>query len=384
MSKRYDELFGEIVSILRRDWAGKDRLSERFDPRYYNTAVGQAWHDDKLDELLFLRYMSQMLAVIGDRHLRIRLRPSDRYTPWSPGFFARRYEDTLVVTSVSGETGLCAGDRITAINGGSPSHHQRIFQKNFLFSDQPEREDWRGLLKMADYIDVTHPDGRTEQLPLRHCPTEPPAAMAVHESTDGLIFDLRNAQALGSHDAEALLSAICPEGTPLSSLYPSDVYINCTRLNCLILSAACQGVPEAEAYAAELRAKMGQGFVLEADESEPIRIGCAHPRKAVVLIDTWTRDDAEALALAAARAGARLLGRPTLGTLDLCGDVHYELDERFTLTWPTAILRQAQEGRPIGPVQPDEYIPFTPAECESDLLMQRAEVLLSDRKTKIN
>lgn len=378
MSKRYDELFGEIVTILRRDWAGKDRLSERFDPRYYNTAVGQAWHDDKLDELLFLRYMSQMLAVIGERHLRISLRPSETYTPWSPGFFARRYGDALVVTAVSGETRLRPGDMITAVNGGSPSHHQRVFQKNFLFSGEPEREDWRGLLKMADFIDVTHADGSAGQLDLRRHPPETPAGIAVLERPGGLILDLRNAQTLGDHDIEPLLSRLCRPDTPLSDLMGGGVYVNYTRLNCLIMAAAFASDPDAGDYIADLRGKLDQGFLYEPDEDDTVLPGSERPAKAAVLIDTWTRDEAEALARAAKRAGAHLIGRPSLGTLDYCGEVHYELDERYTLTWPTAISREAQEGEPIGPVRPDEYVPFTPAECEADLLMQRAEAYLAE------
>lgn len=378
MSKRYDELFGEIVTILRRDWAGKDRLSERFDPRYYNTAVGQAWHDDKLDELLFLRYMSQMLAVIGERHLRISLRPSETYAPWSPGFFARRFDDMLIVTAVGGETRLRPGDRITAINGGSPSHHRHVFQKNFLFSDEPEREDWRGLLKMAGFIDVTHADGSTEQFDLQRRPLEAPAGITVHERPGGLILDLRHAQTLGDHSMESLLSRLCRTDTPLSDLLGGGVYVNYTRLNCLILAAAYANDPNAADCIADLRSKLDRGFLYEPDDDDTILPGSGRPVKAAVLIDTWTRDDAEALALAAKRAGAHLIGRASLGTLDYGGEVHYELDERYTLTWPTAISREAQEGRPLGPVQPDEYIPFTPAECEADLLMQRAEAYLAE------
>ena len=75
MSKRFDELFGEIVDILRHDWAGRERFSAGFDPRYYNTAVGQAWRDGKLDDLLFLRFQAHDIinGQIGDIHFSYEL-----------------------------------------------------------------------------------------------------------------------------------------------------------------------------------------------------------------------------------------------------------------------------------------------------------------------
>ena len=123
MSKNYQQLFKEIVSILRRDYAGKDLMGDHFAPRYYTQAIGQAWNDNTLDDLLFLRYVSQMLACIGDHNLQLTLCPSHEYTPRSPGFYTRRYGDDLYVPSVTAETELPVGHPITAINRGPPSNH---------------------------------------------------------------------------------------------------------------------------------------------------------------------------------------------------------------------------------------------------------------------
>jgi len=373
MSKRFDELFEEIADILRRDWAGFALAGERLDLKYYNQSIGQAWKDGKLDELLFLRHVSQMLACTGDRHLRLALRPSDTYAPMQPGFFARRYENALYITAVNGDDRLRVGDRIDAINGGTPEEHRKRIQKNFFYADEPEREDWLGLLKMADTITVTHADGVSETLEPAHIPVSEAAPRPrIIDAADGLIVDVRNLPDLSETEALYWLSQICREDTALAKLSDTELYVNYSRRNCLVKAASLQGVEGAEEYIGELREKSGKGFLFEDIGFDDMLPGFGE-KPAAVLIDTWTRDGAESFALAAKRAGARLIGRPTLGTLDLCGDVSCALDERYVLTWPTAVTKQARERGAIGAgVQPDEYIPFTPDECGDDRILRAA------------
>lgn len=379
MSKRFDELFEEIAAILRSDWAGFPMAGDRLDLKYYNQAVGQAWRDGKLDELLFLRYMSQMLACTGDRHLRLSMRPSDTYTPWSPGFFARRYENALYVTAVSEETRLRIGDRIDRINGGTPEEHRRRIQKDFFYADEAEREDWRGLLKMAEHIDVTHADGSAERLELRRYPAAAASgAPRVIAAAGGLIVDVRNISDMDERQVLYYLSYTCREDTALSKLTDTEIYVNYTRRNCLVKAAALQGMEDTEDYIAELRDKAGKGFLLEDVGNDDVLPGFGD-KPVIVLVDTWTRDAAESFALSAGRAGARLVGRPTMGTLDLCGDVSYELDERYILTWPTAVTKAAKDSGVFGRgVAPDVYVPFAPDECREDSILRAAMDLISE------
>ncbi len=374
MSKNFDELFGEIVMILRRDYAGAELTGDRLDPRYYNQAVGQAWKDRRLDELLFLRYVSQMLACTGDRHLRLTLRPSAEYAPWQPGFFTRRYGDDLYITAVTGDDRLSVGDRITAVNGASPARQRRSIQKDFFYAREPEREDWHGLLKMAQVMDVTHADGTTERLELRRLPrTDAAPAVGIRETEKALILDLRNVPDFDEDELPSILSRVCREDIPLSALADTELFVNYTRLNCLVKAAGLRGVEGAEGFITELREKSGRGLLPENDDDGTVVRGLGD-KPVIVLTDTWTRDGAETLALAAKRAGAVLMGRPTLGTIDLCGDVSLELDERFVLTWPTAVTKSAREGRGVlgKGVVPDVYVPWTPEECRRDVLMERA------------
>lgn len=399
-NKRYDELLEEIVSILRQDYPG----TADFDPRYYNQAIGQAWHDSKLDELLFLRYINQMLACTGNRHLRFSLRPSNTYAPWSPGFYTRRFEDSLYVTAVTGDKRLNPGDQIIAVNGASPAAHRANIQKNFFYADTPEREDWNGLLKMADGITVLRAGGARETLSLERFPLAPafdsPAAeifpgnlfylrpapfdgsgrtaalLAEHKrdlaAARGIIVDVRNGWGEDEDELLALLPWVLRTDTPADKLLDSEYYVNYTPLNCALRAEGLKDLPGGAEYIKELSQKAGTGLSCEAAPAEGIIPGQA-PGAAVVLTDTWCRDMAESFALAAKRAGAYLIGRPTLGTIGFCGDVHYALDDRFTLTWPTAITKSAYDSGILGQgIMPDEYIPWTPEDFQTDRPLTRA------------
>lgn len=401
MEHHYQKIFSVIDAILRTDYAGMAEAESLFAPRYYTQAIGQAWNDGKLDELLFLRYVNQMLACMGDRHLAFSLLPGEGYEPYDVGFFARRHDDALYVTDAFADDRLCPGDRITAINGGTPAHHRRAIQKNFFYAETPEREDWNGLLKMAQTICVE----RLGTIELRHFPRkaairEPAlrlegstavidpgtldgslraaALLAKNESAldraEHIIWDLRRCNGNAESDILPLLPWLCVKDTTERALLgDTELYVNYSARNCALRAAALQGIFEAQDYLRELEAKAGQGYILEIEPGRDTPIQ-ARARRVTVLTDTWCRDGGETLALAAKRAGARLIGRATMGTLDYCADLAMVLDERFVLRWPSAVTKAAREGhgmKGVG-IAPDEYIPFTPEEAQRDLLLAAA------------
>lgn len=404
MEHHYQHLFSTICRILRSDYAGMPLCAERFDPRYYAQAIGQAWNDGILDELQFLRYVSQMLACMGDRHLGFSLLPGEGYEPYTVGFSVRRFGDALYVTDLCGEDRLTIGEAITAVNGGSPAHHRRVIQKNFFYSDAPEREDWTGLLKMAQTVTTD----RLGEIELRHYPTpdrrRPPrfqtcgsaavidpgtldgsgraaAMLAVHEAelsrAERIVWDLRACGGRSEDDLLPLLGWLCAEDTTEGALLGStELYVNYTPRNCALRIAALRAAgdtPEIAAYVRELEGKAGLGLTAECEAASPVPVR-ARAKRVVVLTDGLCRDAGETLALAARRAGARLIGRETMGTHDLCGDVAAVLDGRFVFRWPTAISKAAYEGRsmPGRGIEPDVIIPFDPDELRHDRLLQAA------------
>ena len=399
MEKNLQKLYTKIVEILRRDYAGAELYGDKFDPRYYTQSIGQAARDQMLSPLLFFRYVSQMLACIGDSHLRLELVPDEDYSPHQPGFRCRRFEDSLIVTEVLEDTRLKVGDVITAINGGSPSAHRRSIQKNFFFSEDPEREDWSGLLKMAQTITlesgetldlIQYPktaESRSPSLSIEDgiAVIDPGlfdgrgAAAALLQANEEalracrrIVWDLRRGGGRAEEDILPLLPWLTAADSDEKSLLgPTDIYINYTPLNCALRAAALEGLPGAEDYITELHAKAGKGFLRETDEGEAIPVPGKAPAEVIVLTDTWCRDAGELFVQTARRAGARLIGRPTLGSLDFCGDHALQLNSRFILHYPSAVTAEAREGRGMQDtgILPDEYIPFTPEECQEDILL---------------
>lgn len=402
MEMNLRQMYSEIVRILRQDYAGREECEDSFDPRYYTQSIGQAARDQVLDRKLFLRYVSQMLACIGDRHLRLELLPDEDYSPHQPGFRCRRFGDSLIVTEVTEESRLTPGDVITAVNGGAPSHHRSTIQKNIFFSDEPEREDWSGLMKMART--VTLEDGSTLELCQypRQRESRPPtllffgdaavidpgtfdgsgaaaALLAEHEAELSacrrLVWDLRLGEGRAEEDILPLLPWLTHENSSTAELLgPTDLYVNYTPLTCALRAAALRGLPGAEEYIAELHEKAGRGFVRETDAGDALPVAGKAPEKVLVLTDTWCRDAGEIFVQAARRAGAKLLGRATQGTLDYCADHALQLDDHFIFHFPSAITAEAREGRGMKGrgIQPDEAIPFTPEECRRDLLLEAA------------
>lgn len=402
MKQNFHKLYGDIVHTIRVDYAGMGECAESFTPRYYTQAIGQAWNDGVLDELLFLRYVNQMLACTGDRHLRLSLLPDEDYTPYTVGFSVRRLGDELLVTEAAEEDRLSVGDRITAINGGTPSHHRRVIEKNFFYADEPEREDWTGFLKMAETIDVAgkgtlelrhFPKQNAERLPalrfVKNAAVFDPGTLdgsgravgllleneAKLAACDVLIWDMRKGGGDCEDEVEALLPWLVSKDADRAALLgDTELYVNYSQRNCSLKAQQLAHIAGAEAYIAELREKAGSGYVLERIGAEH---GTVHPKRrgrVLVLTDCYCRDAGEALVQTARRAGAKLVGRATMGTLDYCGDVSALMGGRFVFSWPTAVTADARNGKGmkgIG-IVPDEYIPFSADECGRDVLLDAA------------
>lgn len=408
----YDRQLRGILSILERDYAGLARTDAPVDARYYIQAAGMAWKKGELDQLLFLRFVSQMLATTMDRSLRLSVASED-YRPWHAGFDVRRVDDFLYVTAARGDSRLRPGDRIVELNGRSPGAHKSHFQKNFLYSDVPEREMWGNVLKMAEHMTVEHMDGNIERLPLlrldRPRPSEPtrieqisPAAVrlavgsldsagtleaiiaAGQAKLDGaalLVLDLRHAT---GDDPSALLPLVPyilseektmneAEGTQTCrTLYTQE---NCQRR--LEQLAPFRDDPEAAGMIREIESRYGAGWITETfplwdDMPRPI---APRGNRVVVLTDTWTEGAPEAFVLLARKEGrANIIGRATMGTMDYSALIRVRISDTAVLTYPISISEDAARGNGyLGRgVIPSKVIPFTPEECLEDVILRAA------------
>ena len=400
-NKFYDKQLAAIIRLLENDYAGKalpNALTAE-DFRYYIQACGQAWKEHRLDALTQLRYVSQLLAVTGDRTLRLSLR-TEGYTPWHAGIDVRRFGDDLYVTAVQGDDRFRPGDRLVQLNGTPAGLHRRGFQRNFLYADEPERELWGNVMKSVTHVLAEHVNGSREDLPLRRftaprlvpetaltqcgdallltvgAPGDGEALRQLTEAhadalrqADRLIIDLRHSA--GGED-DALLPLMPWILNAPKTMNEADgvhhlrtLYTRANAARRLAVLTPYAGDPDADALMTEIRAKAGAGWIDEEltlwdDLPEVIR-PAGH--EVILLTDTWTEGPAEAFALLAKKEGrATLLGRATMGTLDMTGTLSVAVSDEFTLAYPTSVSLDALDGNGFmrRGVQPDRTIPFTP------------------------
>jgi|GEM_PF-617221 len=414
--RRYDRILKDVILTLKEDYAGFNEVWPEYQPTFFITAAGTKHHHNELYDDLFLQYVSQMLATTGDRSLRISLDPYEDYQPWTPGFFARRIEDILVVTDVFDDDRLSPGDLIVEINKQSPGMLRKNLQKNFFYSEETEREVWHGLLKMADHMVVQKADGSREDIPLKRFPrrdmsrkselrdlgcgtiyldpgTFDGSISSFAEENRGtiadckkLIIDLRRCNGDSDEDVLALLPFVVSGTADYKTILEQEpVLTNYTAKNC-----ACVWYPvqqwldenghddELASFVETVKSKSGAGWVEEAcDRWEGVdgQLQGLAPEKVVLITDTWCENAAEAFVeIAAKQPNVTLIGRPTMGTLDYSNCVSKVLDEGYTLTWPiskrkSVISGGGTKGKGL-PV--DIYIPFTAEEAVKDIILEEA------------
>lgn len=148
------EIFNDIVSILKNDYAGFE------DKKKYNHP-GRYTVTNKMDDESFTQTIQEYLYDFKDGHLSFRNKKSK--IPFR-GFSVRRYSDALYVTEILGEEHLQVGDKITAINGDSINLAASRYS-NFLQDDVYERQTWKNLLPFVEHIEYER-DGELYELDL--------------------------------------------------------------------------------------------------------------------------------------------------------------------------------------------------------------------------
>lgn len=136
------EIFNDIVSILKNDYAGFEDKKKYNHPKHYTVT-------NNMDDAMFTQTIQEYLYNFKDGHLSFRNKKSK--IPFR-GFRVRRYEDALYVTEILGEQHLQVGDKITAINGDSIKSASYRYYK-FLQDDVYERQTWSNVFQFVDHIE---------------------------------------------------------------------------------------------------------------------------------------------------------------------------------------------------------------------------------------
>ena len=413
-----NKLLNDLFLTMRNDYAGWTAKQARHNPSPFVTMLGQAYYDRRMSSLLVLQAVNQYCAGMRDRNLSFALAESESYHPFSRGFTVRRSLEGMFVDGVTQELRLQPGDQVLAINRTAPERIVKNLPNPLLGSDEPEREQWNGYLKMAKHLTVRHSDGQEETLELAAYPLDRPAAGFVQllpggavllnpgclddpdavqrlidknrQLLDGcprLILDLRRNPGGCEEALLPLLPYLAHRDATIGELFGDRrIRTNYTKMNCSrmihtlrpYLTAADS---EVQAMARELithyTAMSGQGWVEETEElcaPAQTMIPRRGPEEVILLTDTWCEKEAELLVQIAHKEGrAFLLGRPTMGTLDYRTPVQVRYDE-FTFTYPMSRTMASCEGHGVDEIgiSPDDLVPWTSMECTQDLLLARA------------
>ncbi|MCC8101916.1 MAG: hypothetical protein LIP11_06525 [Clostridiales bacterium] len=430
--KNYHKMMMTVLDTIKQDYAGFQEKEEINDTKYPMNMLIYAYQKKMVNEIMFLRIVSEYLASLGDPNLKFSMINHGNYKNNTVGFRARRYGDDLYVTEVGRDDRLKLGDKITKLDKYTPGEHRTKIPKNFMVGNTPEREQWGCFLKMFPSFEVEHADGTTENLKFRHFIIEKPKrkmefeslnektfyicieefaqntadlekAMEEHASEltscENLIIDLRKNEAGTEPGFVPLLPMIFDSEEELGALLEKEaIYTNYSEKNCEHTTKKIESMrvryekannEEAVALAdqliGEFKEKSGKGFLKDVPEDDILaeyheihegKEGLYNQiRKVILITDTWCRDAGEVFVkICSASDKVTVVGRPTMGTIDYTNYVNASIDKTFILSYPMSKRQNVVDGHPYNetglPV--DVYIPWTPQECTEDLLRQKA------------
>lgn len=146
------EIFNDIVSIMKNDYAGFEDKKKYNHPDLFTIT-------NRMDDDTFTQTVQEYLFKFNDGHLSFYNKKSK--IPFR-GFSVRRYKDALYVTEILGEHRLQVGDKITAINGDSIKNAPFY---EFSQHDSYERQNWNNVLQFVEHINYER-DGEAYELDL--------------------------------------------------------------------------------------------------------------------------------------------------------------------------------------------------------------------------
>ena len=401
--KDYVEMFRRVIQIVRTDYVGQSAS----DLANKTGVLAQRLSMDILEgfgaSTRFYTTTGLYLASLNDPLVTLLVDgaacDASRAGAYTRGFEIRAREGRLFVERLLGETRLCVGDEILALDSLDPAELRAKYADWIARADEQAWE-WTPVVCAAHKAVVRHADGAQEELELgrfavreelpqnsarqldpellekdldlaRAVGTSPNAlvvtlgrlgdAESVSALLDGrralldgactLVLDLRACVGLSEECVRLLMPYVVDRPTSLSDYLASAYTRRFSKRNCdaalaelgsLHAGLACpsESLPWLDAMEQQVRANIGAGDVELVEEPEaslavPVEAR-GSAQRVVVLVDRRSTGAAELLALVARDSGrAELVGRPTAGSLGFFGCVTQKIAPGYSLRYPT-------------------------------------------------
>ncbi len=413
----FEQIFSAVTTIVRDDYSGYPDKEEWGIIEPYAAQI-----TDIMDRDDFLDIVNHYLRQYKDGHLKLLDKRASKTN--STGIKVRRYNDTLVVTQASSESGFEVGDVILALDNRS-IQETAVMKKDYFMSEVSERQDWNRVLQRSKTCLVERGD---LQIPVRFKALAEESFQpnytfakvnetsvllrlddfnnqsAIHQliedhrhdfsSCQNLIIDVRQNAGGSDYSYFPLLDFIFPSEVSFLSLFPNEVMetrysqLNCTLRLSLLREYAKEKLPEElqkglNDEIERLERNSGKGFVSESDEDDYIIHGQPSPEHVYVLSDIYCGSSGDSFVRLVKHSDkVTVVGRNTKGVLDYSNVAFYDFDDDLRLMYPTT--RLMKNGKILGidgvGVAPDVFLKWTPRSLSHDEDLEYVLQCIQDKR----
>ncbi|REJ30451.1 MAG: peptidase [Caldibacillus debilis] len=412
----YEEIFLEVISIVRNDYAGCLDKKGWDRPEPYLETIRRLEAQQALTPAKFHELVQDYLLDFKDPHMYFLLK-TDAGKETDAGFAVRRYMDRLYVTSAGREKRLAAGDSIRALDGIPIGELAEKHQRE-LMDEIPERQNWNKIIKKYKKCQVVTKAGTEMELELSAYPKEkyepcheireidenillmtltdfenPDKIRAlIEENAEKLercrywVIDVRKNR--GGTDAAflRLLPYLFPEGKNVLTMEEDwKMTFHCTERNYHLTVEQIQSElrqirdeetrKTLENFMERWRKNKGKGFVrLFEEDFEAVIEGRRLPEKVVILTDTGCGSSGENFVEICKKSPkVTVIGRPTAGVNGYANLAVKEWDD-FQFYFPTSRLDKMDKVKNLLDLaaHPDVYLPWTPGHLQEDADLKEA------------
>ena len=400
---KYIEIANKIENIVRNDYSGCLDKKSIID-------ANKIILKENITKSNFSKSVSKYLRLFKDNHLILVNNSNEVF---SNGFATRRYEEKLIVTEVFQDIDLEVGDEISHLDDMHIKDLELKY-KDYFYSEIKERQIWTPIIKKFKNATYTRQGNKKEyelkQFKPRHTeanyefktiekiPTliltdfndENAIAKVVKDNqktimhSDDLIIDVRNNAGGSDMSYFPLLPFIFNEKIMMSQLNDETMSVLYSKRNCDLRIEMFTEVLETEKSLPEhivnyikkeielYKENKGKGFItIDNEESFDFQIeGKVQPKRVYILIDQYCGSSGDSFAkLAKLSPKVTLIGRNTMGVLDYSNVAYQDLDDDFTLMYPTSRMNYIDDGLGIDNIgiPPDIEVKWSPTHLKKDM-----------------